>query len=183
MTYLTSLEGFSTAELCALRLDGITTPAGEFLDTPDSSQTRALRTLRPWENRLVLTGFSAAWALGVGIEPARHTASYRHGRTYVGDDCTLIIEQRTFSNTDVTGLHTSPMRTILDVLRSSANENVVLDTVCALLTLCRIDRQEVQNHMQRSARLPYRHRALDRLRLLVEYRAETVPLTQLSALN
>lgn len=166
MSYLSHLDGFSPAERSALRLDGSLSLDGEFLDVADSPDSRAQRTLGKYADRLVLTGFSAAWTLGACAEPQRHVASYRHARSHVPDDAGFVIEQRHFSDNDLCGTLTTPLRTALDLLRSSHSDDQVFAAVTRLMNLHNVEPHHIHRVLERSHRLPYRHRALTRLRKL-----------------
>lgn len=166
MSYVSYLSGFSPAERCALHLDGIITRNGEFLDVAETPHSRALRTLGDLNDRLVLTGFSAAWALGACAEPRRHAASYRRCRTHVPDKIDFVIEQRHLTESDLCGFFTTPLRTTIDLLRSNAPDDEVLTTISRLMNQHLIEPHIIHDVLESSLRLPYRHRALNRLRLL-----------------
>jgi hypothetical protein len=130
MTYLAHAESWPLAERCAARLDGELTNAFLAVDSVDDHHARAYKVVGRFDGRLVLTGVSALWALGVADEPGTHRVSQVGLRVKLPHSCDYILEQRAFRTGDLWGAVTSPLRTATDLLRASAQ---VQDNVFRLL--------------------------------------------------
>lgn len=163
MTYLSGQPQLSESELCALRLDGELTSFHYFLDAPDRTQDRARRILGTHFDDLVLTSWSAAWALHCGAEPMRHIASYRSTRVHIPRKAELTIEQRTLQNTDTAKGCTTPLRTLTDVLKIQGEEHRVLNTAHTLMTRYALTSQAVTAHINRVTTPSHKTLVLHRL--------------------
>ncbi|MDH6533008.1 hypothetical protein M2119_001245 [Aurantimicrobium minutum] len=122
MGFLFHPLNFAPAEISAMRLDGDITPEGTFVDTPDDWISRVNRALWGHSRNAVLTGLSAAWALGGHSEPEMHTVTalpgHSHGMT---PRMNFRSEERTLGKEDVWSVDglgvTTPLRTLSDLLR------------------------------------------------------------------
>lgn len=116
-------SSLTSAEISALRLDGELSRHHELWDEIQSWKTRSFHVLSKEKHPLVLTGLSAAWALGVGDEPLNHCAStITTRRIRRAENPVLKIEERSLDASEIwrsknVGV-TSPLRTITDVMKT-----------------------------------------------------------------
>jgi len=150
----------------ALKLDGeLMTPLRDYQDT---WQSRSFRVLSDEIHPLVLTGFSAVWALGAGEEPLKHNAStVTANRIRAPRLKNLVIEQRTFTAEDywldnAVGV-TTPLRTVTDILRMHSLDTERINTyVVELFSSYELSQEQVMNQLTQMESVPYKRLALER---------------------
>lgn len=164
---------YSSAELSALRLDGEISDRLLLWDEIDDWRSRSSLVLGRERHPVVLTMYSALWAHQVMPEPQRHSASTLKGkRIREPNNPHLQIEERTLSATDIwiTGKHgvTTPLRTLIDVLKADNNESLSKGESLRLLML-RFDLSQVrvEKTIQNMASIPHKRRALAQLEKVV----------------
>ncbi len=124
MGHFVLTASLTSAEISALRLDGELSCHHELWDEIQSWKTRSFHVLGKEKHPAVLTGLSAAWALGVGDEPLNHCAStITTRRIRTAENPLLKIEERSLEASEIwrdnnVGV-TSPLRTITDVLKTA----------------------------------------------------------------
>lgn len=169
MGFLFSPLSFSPAEISAMRLDGDVTPEGMFLDAPDDWRTRLTRVL--WGNQvnIVLTGLSAAWALGSTWMPHIHTVTGLPGHgPSLSPRMNFRAEERTLAETDVWLHHcygvTTPLRTVCDLLRTPTMSSDLRSRVCLeVMTVQHLSTAEVRDSILAMRFVPYSRQALQRV--------------------
>jgi hypothetical protein len=162
MSYLRGVQSWPLAEKCAARLDGELTQYFLAADTSDNHHARAFAVLGRFDGRLVLTGLSALWALGVADEPRTHHVSQVGSRVKLPQSSSYILEQRVFRPGDLWGSVTSPLRTATDLLRSpDAFSNETFKTLCAIYSLQKCN---IESRLKTLGTTPGLTRAYDRLR-------------------
>lgn len=163
MTYLTRAPALPYSELCAMRLDGELTSFHHFLDVPDEPQDRARRILGRCAEVLVLSSWSAAWSLGACPEPTQHIAAYRQKRVHIPQAANLIVEQRALKPSDISGLSTTPLRTVSDLLKIKTESPLLTTTVHTLMTRFAITSEMVINRLSQNPTPSHKNLVLARL--------------------
>lgn len=164
--FLTST--FTSAEISALRLDGELSHNHELWDEIQSWETRSFRVLGKEKHPAVLTGLSAAWALGVGDEPLNHCAStITTRRIRRAENPVLKIEERSLDASEIwrdnnVGV-TSPLRTITDVLKTERITTEQWHYIpYELMNLHSITIEQVIASIESMNYVPHKQRALHR---------------------
>jgi hypothetical protein len=166
MTYLAHAESWPLAERCAARLDGELTNAFLAIDSVDDHHARAHKVVGRFDGRLVLTGISALWALGLTGEPGTHRVSQVGLRVKLPHSCNYILEQRAFRPGDLWGAVTSPLRTATDVLRAPAQfQHNVFRLLCQAYQLTDQQIRSRLRSMGTTPGLSLAYSRLDELRL------------------
>lgn len=169
MGYLFHPLNFSPAELSAMRLDGDVTPAGSFVDLPDDWVSRVTRALWDHRSKAVLTGLSAAWALGAHTEPEHHTVTALPGQSQaMTPRMNFRSEERTLADSDVWEVDgfgvTTPLRTLSDLLRSSHIAQQLRMQICRdLMEAHQVSTESVRDYILAMKYVPYSRIALQRL--------------------
>ena len=174
MTYLTCTPALPLSELCAIRLDGELNSFHHFLDVPDEPRDRARRILGRYAEVLVLSSWSAAWSLGCCPEPAQHIAAYRQKRVHIPDEANLIVEQRSLKPSDISGLSTTPLRTVSDLLKIKTESPLLTTTVNTLMTRFAVTPAMVIDRLSQNPTPSHKNLILARLDVLERlYPSET----------
>lgn len=168
MDHFSLTSHFSPAELSALRLSGEINQDHDFWDEVQNWRTRSWKILQQERHPVVLTGISAVWALGLCKEPNTHTAStvtVRRIRRAVHHN--LDIEERTLASTDVwlesTSGITSPLRTIIDLLRSGHVNDQLVQGLCRnVMSAYEISQETVLRRLNNMISVPNKRTALRR---------------------
>lgn len=163
MAFLPHVPKLHSCELQALRLDGELSHFYSYVEYPDGPRERARRILGRFEELIVLSSFSAAWAWGCSAEPAIHFASYRDGRVHIPSHSGLTVEQRTLSGTDIAWSSTTPLRTACDLLKSDAGDELVLTTVHALMDNYAVTSEKIWEQVNRNKTASYKRLIAQRL--------------------
>jgi hypothetical protein len=169
MGFLFHPLNFTPAELSAMRLDGDITPVGAFVDLPEDWVTRVTRALWGHSRNEVLTGLSAAWALGGGVEPDNHTVTALPGHSQaMTPRMNFRSEERTLEDSDVWSVDglgvTTPLRTLSDLLRSSHIAEHQRKQICVeLMDAHRVTTEHLRNYILAMRYVPYSRIALQRL--------------------
>lgn len=162
-------DNFSSAELAALRLDGEISDKLLLWDEIDDWRSRSSIVLSRERHPVVLTMYSALWAHQVMPEPPRHSASTLKGkRIREPNNPQLQIEERTLTTTDIwiSGKHgvTTPLRTLIDVLKADKNETVSRgESLRLLMQKFDLSHVLVERTIQNMVSIPHKRRALARL--------------------
>lgn len=172
MGFLFSPLNFSTAEISAMRLDGDITEDGMFLDAPDDWRERLTRVLWGHQMNVVLTGLSAAWALGSTLMPQIHTVTALPGHGHsLSPRMNFRAEERTLAENDV-WFHngfgvTTPLRTVSDLLRTPTVSPNMQSRVCReVMTVQHLSTAEIRESILAMRFVPYSRQALQRLEQL-----------------
>jgi len=165
MAHLEHMTHWSLAERSAARLDGELTLSHLLSDAVDDHHARAERVLGHYVGRLVLTGISALWALGVSDEPRTHHVSQSGRRIKLPQSSTFVLEQRAFHPGDTWGSVTSPRRTAIDLLRAPAGFDPRI--VRRLMQMYGLSAEYLNSHLDTLGTTPGRRLATERLALLV----------------
>lgn len=161
-------SSLTSAEISALRLDGELSRHHELWDEIQSWKTRSFQVLGKEQHPVVLTGLSAAWALGVGDEPLKHCAStITTRRIRTAENPLLKIEERSLDASEIwrdnnVGV-TSPLRTITDVLKTALiTKDQWHNIPYELMDLHSITIEQVIASIESMNYVPYKRRALHR---------------------
>lgn len=160
---------FSPAEISAMRLDGDITPEGEFVDTLDDWISRANRALWGYSRNAILTGLSAAWALGALSEPKIHTVTALPGQSHgMSPRMNFRSEERTLDKKDVWSVEglgvTTPLRTLSDLLRNPDVSLELNKQVCRVLMATHVvTTTQLRDYIMAMKYVPYSRLALQRL--------------------
>jgi hypothetical protein len=165
MARLEYISHWSLAERTAARLDGELTMSHLLSDAVDDHHARSARALGSYVDRLVLTGISAVWALGVSEEPGTHHVSQSGVRIKLPQSSDFVVEQRAFRPGDTWGSVTSPRRTAIDLLRATAGFDPRI--VRRLMQMYDLSAEYLKAHLNTLGTTPGRRLATDRLALLV----------------
>lgn len=147
MVYLNDIPDLHFCELQALRLDGELSHSLASLNTAENPLTRAKRILGGDSHRIVLCSWSAAWAWGCAPEPHPHLVTYRTTRIHIPPRTGIVVEQRTLTEDDVDDWMTTPLRTVCDLLKVSADEGPVVRAVSALMLQHALSEHDVWNRI------------------------------------
>lgn len=164
------------AELCAARLDGeLLAFAGRYLmvDAPDTAEVRAELAHAGRSGRVIVERRSAAWVHGALAVPPPVpqlcvSTSARTRRPLAG------LREVRFDDGDLVLLGgvtvTSPLRTVLDLVRSAEDDEFVADrpALHTLLASAGIAPEEAATRLDERRKLPGKERALRRLRALAQ---------------
>jgi hypothetical protein len=134
-------------------------------DAVDDHHARSARVLGNYVDRLVLTGISAVWALGVSEEPSTHHVSQSGVRIKLPQSSVFVLEQRAFRPGDTWGSVTSPRRTAIDLLRAPAGFDPRI--VRRLMQMYGMNAEYLNSHLNTLGTTPGRRLATERLALLV----------------
>ncbi|MEY4039569.1 MAG: hypothetical protein RLZZ52_437 [Actinomycetota bacterium] len=159
MGFLFHPLNFTLAERSAMRLDGEITPADSLIDLPDDWVSRVTRALWGHRSNAVLTGLSAAWALGAHAEPEHHTVTALPGHSQaMTPRMNFRSEERTLEGV------TTPLRTLSDLLRSSHLAQHQGIQICReLMHAQQVTSQHVRDYILAMKYVPYSRIALQRL--------------------
>lgn len=163
MAYLSSVPSLHPCELQALKLDGELSCFHTALDCRDGPIERARRILGAYENLIVLSSFSAAWAWGCAAEPGQHLVAYRRARAHVPEHTGLIVEQRTLWPTDIASCLTTPLRTACDLLKSDADDSKVISIVHTLMHHYGLTTEGIWEHINRNKTASHKRLITQRL--------------------
>lgn len=169
MGFLFHPLNFTVSERSAMRLDGEITPDGTFIDVPDDWSSRVTRALWNHRRNAVLTGLSAAWALGATEEPEHHTVTALPGHSQAMTPCmNFRSEERTLEDSDVWAVDglgvTTPLRTLSDLLRSSHIDQLLNKHICReLMHAHHVTLENVRDYILAMKYVPYSRVALQRL--------------------
>lgn len=156
------------AVMCALRLDGEILNRTVLFDTTAEWRRRCFSVLGNELHPLVLTGMSAAWAFGLIEEPRKHCAStITNKRIKIARKEFLQVEQRTLLEADYwlsgdTGV-TTPLRTIMDLLRSHRTDEVLQRTCANIMANFDLSVEGIIDELNVRKSLPFKRQAKDRL--------------------
>lgn len=165
------------AEYSALKLEGEIL-SGLHIDSPDTWRERSHSVLYMEHSPLVLTGLSAAWALGVGVKPTKLTAStIDFQRLRDAHNVAVNIEQRALASDHYWKENncgvTTPLRTISDLLRSTDTPWTHSSTVVAQMVVAYgVSQSVLEQFIDSLGVTPYKHQALQRASQLT-YPSET----------
>ena len=169
MGFLFHPLNFTLAERSAMRLDGEITPADSLIDLPDDWVSRVTRALWGHRSNAVLTGLSAAWALGAHAEPEHHTVTALPGHSQaMTPRMNFRSEERTLEDSDVWTVEglgvTTPLRTLSDLIRSSHLAQHQSMQICReLMHAQQVTSQHVRDYILAMKYVPYSRIALQRL--------------------
>lgn len=155
-----------------MRLDGDVTPEGMFLDAPDDWRARLSRVLWGYQMSVVLTGLSAAWALGSTWMPQIHTVSGLPGHApSLSPRMNFRAEERTLSESDVWRHNsygvTTPLRTVSDLLRAPTLVHELRFRACAqVMKVQLLTFTEIREYILAMRFVPYSRQALVRIEQL-----------------
>ncbi len=163
------------AELAAARLDGELCRLGDGyapIDTPDGAEHRAA-SLRPGlHDRIIAEQHTAAWIWGAVDrmpQPARYAVAIgaRVGRVLGGGVLVREVVITPDETDIVAGLSvTTPLRTALDLVRTSRFGPIEEDIVLALARRAGFGVAELRAAIEVRRNLPHKHEAETRLRRL-----------------
>lgn len=179
MDHFSLTAHLSPAEISALRLQGEVNQHGELWDEVQNWQTRSRKILQHERHPVVLTGVSAVWAMGLCVEPYRHTAStvttQRIRRPHLQY---LHIEERTLTPSEYWLVHsygiTRPLRTCIDLLKMEVlNDQDVQDYCRKIMKEYQFGSSLIVAKINDMTSVPNKRLALNRAKLLDTYPSET----------
>jgi hypothetical protein len=152
------------AELCSAKLDGELVAVGEGwspVDLPVGEAVRAQAAAFLVPPRVIAERMTAAWIFGLVPEPTRHHFCVdARSRAHVPPSSRIQLREVSCSTDDTVvlgGLRvTTPLRTVVDLARHGAvDELALVQVIAALLAYGRLDPQSVIQRLSGSPKAPH----------------------------
>jgi len=171
-----ALSGLDPAVLSAERMNGTIVPLGHYyapIINANSMVARLHCSLQPHHPDVIFSGLTAAWVWGALRDaPARMEYSVRaNKRISIRTQIPHIKREMQFSSSDVVRIGpfevTSPLRTVFDLVQSSAPMTVEMRVACRLLLL-REDsaRKKILHTLKNKPRTPHATRVREQIMLI-----------------